>query len=302
MTARVWFLVFASACGAKHDAGGSAGSAGSAQPTGSAQAPVASATPAWRIDSQVAPLMCGSKPLAMPPPHAPPASPASSERELPRATPIAACNDQPSLDTACKCLVASAGTWAKGIGLAAPVSCAPAPQGDSTTRLLDLHSVPADPDAVSAGTAFAVAIAHASTWSVLGIAERAADIDLTETPKATRGAAIDRFESKARGDSTVVWIETDNAYSETSMGEDELSGGASVTVCVLPAAQRPYCSAPLKLGHYEYTFARDKDGQPDACSIREASRLSAHLDSAGSLTIELDNGSDTANVAGRYRL
>jgi hypothetical protein len=269
---------------------------GASKPAGSATAPAA-----WKLDSQPVDLSCGPRPLAMPAAAAPAAA---GERALPRAQAIAVCQDQTSIDVVCTCLTGSADKWIAGTGLTAPVTCAAAPQGNATARLVELHSAPTDPGGVAAGTAYAVVAAHGSQWSAVNVIEYAPDVDLTMTPKATHGASIKKFETRPRADGTVLWIESDNQYSETAMGEQEVNGAAALTICVVPTAppQPAYCYAKVLLAAWDYTFTFEKAGKDDACEVRKAGALSASLDSAGGLTVRLDRGTDKIGAAGRYHL
>jgi hypothetical protein len=142
-----------------------------------------------------------------------------------------------------------------------------------------------------------------SQWSAVNVVEHAPDVDLTMTPKATHGASIKKFETRPRADGTVLWIESDNQYSETAMGEQEVNGAAALTICVVPTAPaQAYCYAPVKLAAWDYTFTFDKAGQDDACEVRKAGGLSASLDGAGGLTVRLDRGTDKTGAAGHYHL
>jgi hypothetical protein len=203
----------------------------------------------------------------------------------------------------CTCLTGSADKWIAGTGLTAPLTCTAAPQGNASVRLVELHSAPSDRDSVAAGTAYALVAAHGSQWSAVGVVEHAPDVDLTMTPKASHGATIKKFETRPRGDATVVWIESDNQYSESAMGEQEVNGAAALTICIVPGALAPaYCHAPVKLAAWDYTFTFEKAGKDDACEVRKASALSASLDSAGGLSVKLDGGTDKTGAAGHYHL
>lgn len=250
------------------------------------------------LASRPAELTCGPKPLRVP--AATPAA-GAAERALPRAVAITACRDLPSAEAVCACLVASPDPWIQGTGMSAPVTCAPSPHGNATARLVQLTGAPADPDIVRPGTAFALVAARGATWSAVAIVEHAPDIDLTETPKASHGASIARFETRPHGDATLVWIESDNQYSETAMMEQEVNGTAAVTICVLPRAAPPTCYAPIKRAEWDYTFAIAKAGQDDACEVRSAAAWSVQLDAAG-VSVRLDRGADLTAAAGRYRL
>jgi hypothetical protein len=317
-------MLFAIACGAKKTGGddrsgsaGSAGAAGAAGPAGStagSAAPVspppgsaappagsAAAVPAWKLESQPVELSCGPEPLALP---AAAAQVDAGERSLPRARAIGPCRDQASVDAVCKCLAASVESWAKQAGLSAPASCTPAPQGSAVARLVEVKSQPSDPDAVAAGTAFVLVAAHGGTWSAINIVEAAPDVDLTETPRASHGATIAMFETRPRDGATLVWVQSRNQYSETDMGEQDVSGAAALSLCVVPDAadQPPYCHAPIKLAAWEYFFTIAKANRDDACKVRNTGVMSASLDSTGALTVRLDRGVDKAGHAGRYRL
>lgn len=308
----VAIVVLLVACGGKKTAGSDDRSApagatpagsgsASSEPAGQPPAGSAAAVPAWKLESRPVALMCGSRPLSIPAA----ASPApASERALPRAQPIAACQDQPSVEAVCSCLTGSVEKWVTGTGLTAPVSCAPVPQLDPAARLVELHTTPSDPDSVAAGTAFVLVAAHGPAWSAVGVVEAAPDVDLTTTPRASHGASITSFEARPRPGATLVWIQSQNQYSETDMGEQQLTGAAQITICIVPtaAAQAPYCHAPIKLGGWDYTFTIAKADRPDACTLREAAVLSASLDSAGSLSVHLDRGTDKTAAAGRYHL
>jgi hypothetical protein len=146
--------------------------------------------------------------------------------------------------------------------------------------------------------------AHGKAWSAVDVVEAAPDVDLTQTPKATHGATITGLEVRPRTDGTLVWIQSQNQYSETDMGEQEVQGAAALTLCVLPsdAAQEPYCYAPVKIATWEYTFTIANADRDDACKIREAAVFSASLDSSGALSVRLDRGTDKAGSAGKYHL
>lgn len=312
-------MLFAIACGAKKtgdDRSGSAGSAGPAAgtaapgsatpetpPVGSAAPPAgsAAAAPAWKLESQPIELSCGAKPLPIPAA----ATPADTgERSLPRATAIAGCRDQASVEAVCKCLATSVDSWARQAGLSAPASCAPAPQGSDVARLVEVKSQPSDPDSVAAGAAFVLVAAHGGTWSAINIVEAAPDVDLTETPRASHGATIAMFETRPRDGATLVWVQSRNQYSETDMGEQDVNGAAALSLCVVPAAadQPPYCHAPIKLAAWEYFFTIARADRDDACKVRNTGVMSARLDSSGALTVRLDRGVDKAGHAGRYRV
>lgn len=314
-------ILFVIACGKKTGGDdrstGSAGSAGSAgsvgsagssdKPTGSADvagkppAGSAAAPPAWKLESQPVELSCGPRPLQIP---AATPSPDASERPLPRATPIAVCRDQPSVEAVCQCLAASVDKWATRAGLSAPASCKPGPQASPSARLVELHSKPSDPDSLAAGTAFVLVAAHGAAWSAVNIVEAAPDVDLTETPKASHGASIDKLEIRPRPDATLVWVQSRNQESETDMGEQEVSGAAALTICVVPSAadQTAYCHEPIKLAVWEYTFTIAKAERDGACQVRDTAVWSASLESTGALSVRLERGTDKKAAAGRYRL
>jgi hypothetical protein len=275
------------------DRSGGSGASGSA--TGGA--PPA----AWKLDSRPVELSCGKKPLVIP---AAAAAAAAAERALPRAAPIAGCRDQASIRALCKCLTASVDQWGKTAGLSAPAGCALETQTGAPAATVGVHSAPADPDATAAGMAYVLIAAHGKAWSAVNVVESAPDVDLTQTPRATHGASVTALEVRPRPDGTLLWIQSQNQYSETDMGEQEIHGAAALTICILPsdATREPYCHAPIKLAVWDYTFTLANADRDDACKVREAAVFSASLDSNGALSVRLERGADKTGGAGRYHM
>jgi hypothetical protein len=270
-------------CGGKKT-GDAAGSA----PAGSAAAP---AVPPWSLETKPGELMCGDKTPAVP------EAAATGERAVPRGEPIG-CQDQPSLDAVCACLIASSAKWASG--LSAPLACQPTERGDARVKLLELVSRPTDPEELASGASYILAAAHGAKWSALAEVEHAPEVDRSATPKASHSADIKAFELRPRNDGMLVWIQSQSQYEEHAMGELEHKGAAQVTICSVPAAatQAPFCYAPIALAAWDYTYT----DSTEACEIRELAVYAAGLDSTGKLTVRIDRGDDKAGAAGRYHL
>lgn len=63
----------------------------------------------------------------------------------------------------------------------------------------------------------------------MGLIESAPDVDLSETPKASHTANIDRVQSHAIADGNVYWIDSHHEAQEKSMGDSERDGEAHGT-------------------------------------------------------------------------
>lgn len=274
------------------------GSGSATAPRPAPDGPVANA-PAWKVESQLVALACGDKPLKLPPPV--PAAKPAVERMLAHADAMTVCQDQASVAAACTCLAGAVDKWAGG--LSAPAECEVQNQADPRAQLVMVSSNPADGATKSGGTAFLLVARHGAMWSAAGIVEIAPDVDLSETPKASRRATIAKFEPHPLAAATLYWIESQSETQEHSMGDLDHDGAAHGTICVAPdaATAAPFCYKPLSLATWTYSFTPAKADAPDACTIQGVTSFEVGLD-ATSATVRLVHGNDSEGMAGRYRL
>jgi hypothetical protein len=260
--------------------------------------PVAKA-PAWKIESQPIALPCGDRPLKLPPPAA--ATKPAVDRVLAHADAMTVCQDQASVAAACTCLAGAVDKWAGG--LSAPAECEVQTQADPRAQLVMVSSNPADGASKSGGSAFILVARHGAMWSAAGVVELAPDVDLAETPKASRRATVTKLEPHPLAAATLYWIESQSETQERSMGDLDRDGAAQGTICVAPNAgtAAPFCYKPISLGAWTYSFTPAKADAPDACTIQGATAFGVGLD-ATSATVRLLHGSDSEGMAGRYRL
>lgn len=261
-----------------------------------------SAAPAWTLTSAPVELTCGNQPLALG--KAAAAGAPADERSLPRSPVFAVCRAEASVEAACTCLAAQVAQWARGTGVTAPATCVPAPQGNSTVRLVEVSNVPDEDSDFAGGSAFVLLAARGAAWSAVGVVEVAPAVDLSMTPNGSHSATIIGLDTRAHDDEAWVWVQSENQYSETGMGEQEVTGTAAISICVVPAAtaQPAYCYEPVKLAAWDYVFTIERAGEPNACKVRDAAVMSVRLDSTGAVVIGLEAGVDKAGSAGRYRL
>nr|MBA3818632.1 hypothetical protein [Deltaproteobacteria bacterium] len=156
---------------------------------------------------------------------------------------------------------------------------------------------------VAAGTALVLVAKQGATWSALQIVDAAPDVDLTETPKVVHAATVLGYEERAEPGGTLIWVQSQNQYAETMMGEADARGEAALTLCTVPAAAggRPTCSPRRPIASWDHSFIPARDEGVDRCEVRTDVAYAASLTSGGPLTLVLASGTDDAGRAGRYQ-
>ena len=250
------------------------------------------AAPTWTAKSEPIALMCGDKPLAMPPRD--PAAKPAADRNLSHADGIAVCHDQATVAATCACLAGSIATW--GPGLSGSGDCKPVSQA-SEAQIVEVTSQPADADAKSGGEALVLVVKHGAKWSAVAVVDAEPDIDLTSTPRMTEHAAIAKFETHPLADGQLYWVVSQTETQDKSMGDVDHDGRTRGTICVAPTNPNTpaFCYTPLALGSWIYSFT----AQDSSCAINKITTHTATLDGTAA-TLRLDHGSDSDVIAGRY--
>jgi hypothetical protein len=289
-------VVLAAAFGCKHNPSSEpgTGSATTGSATTVAQAAVdagAAAAPAWKATSHPIELACGDAPLPLPPPQ-PAAAPAATRTFKPGNT-FTQCHDQLSLDAACDCLAKSIATWGKSFLLAGPATCAPQPNA-TDAAIVQLQDNPADTASHTGGSALLLVAKRGATWSAISVVDTTGDIDLAQTPKLTGSVKLVALDAHG----SIYSIETRNETAQSDMGEHDLDGTVTGTLCSIPsdAHADAFCYVPVNLGTWSYTWT-PKEG---SCEIKKLATFNASYDGAGA-TLQLAHGSDADGVAGRYQ-
>lgn len=265
---------------------------GSATPVAQPADAAAAAVPAWTAASHPIELTCGDDPLKLTPPQAAAAPPAHA---LKRGDAFAQCHDEASIEAACDCLAKSIATWGKKFLLAGPATCAAQPNAGSDGAIVMLQDNPADPDSHTGGSALVMLAKRGATWSAISVVETSGDIDLSQTPKLGGSVKLVGFDAHP---GSLYSIETQNETHESDMGEHELQGAATATLCAVPNDPHAdaVCYVPLSLGSWSYTWL-PKEG---SCEIKKLAIFKASFDATGA-TLQLEYGSDSARVGGRYQ-
>jgi hypothetical protein len=301
LTHRSWFalslvIAVAPACHKKPASEPANGSAGSATPVAQTlDAASVAAAPAWTAKSHPIELSCGDDPLKLTPPQA--AAPAAA-RTFKHADAFAQCHDQASLEAACDCLAKSIATWGKKQLLAGPATCSPQPNAQPDAAVVLLQDNPANPDSHTGGSALVLVAKRGATWSALSVVETSGDIDLSQTPKLAGSVKLAAFDAHPVAGGSLVSIETQTETHQSDMGEHDLQGTATDTLCSIPTDPHAdaFCYEPVALGTWSYTWTPKES----SCEIKNLATYTASLDATGA-TLELDHGSDADGVAGRYK-
>jgi hypothetical protein len=224
-------------------------------------------------------------------------------RRLARATPIKVCQEQANIGQACACLASSLASWGASTGLEGPVTCEPAEPRGAQAQLVIVHDTPADPAATARGTAFVLLARRGERWSALQVVDAAPDVDLGETPNAVHAVTVRAYQEQTDAARTTIWIESQNQYTETDAGEEEMRGDASLTLCAIPTTQSEpaSCDARIALASWDQTITRARGDGDDQCAVRTGYAYRATLTSTGTLTLALERGKDDAGRAGRYQ-
>ncbi len=251
---------------------------------------------AWQLQSTPVEVECLSPAAASKPADRAP-------RRLARATPLTVCQQQANIGQACACLASSLASWGASTGLEGPVTCEPAELRGAQAQLVILRDTPADPATTAAGTAIVLLARRGERWSALQVVDAAPDVDLGETPNATHAVTVRAYQERTGVGGTTIWIESQNQYTETDAGEEEMRGTASLTLCAIPtaASAQPSCDAPIRLASWDQTITRARGDGNDQCAIRTGYAYRATLTSQGALTLALERGKDDAGRAGRYQ-
>ncbi|HEX4455912.1 MAG TPA: hypothetical protein VH143_33860 [Kofleriaceae bacterium] len=269
---------------------------GSAAPVAqAADAAAAAAAPAWSATSHPIELACGDGPLTLTPPQ-PAASPAAA-RTFKHGDAFSQCHDQASIAAACDCLAKSVATWGKKLLLAGPATCTPQPNARADGAVVLLQDESPDTATRAGGSALVLLAKRGATWSAISVVESSADIDLTQTPKLTGSLKLVAFDEHPIAGGLLYSIETRTETAQSDMGEHDLDGTASATLCSVPADAHPdaFCYVPVALGSWSYTWT-PKEG---SCEIKKLATFAATYDATGA-TLRLDHGSDADTVAGHY--
>lgn len=277
-------------------AGSARGSNGSAAAPAAAQIPPPKTSDDWTIQVTPIELRCGEKPLVLP---AATASPAPQERPLSHAPVVTACTKQPSVDALCSCLTKSFHAWGDALGLSATVTCEAQRTSATDAQVLSVSSQPKDESVTAAGETLLFAAKTETGWSALGVLETAPDVDLATTPKASHRVALDRLETHSSGTDSVYVVTTHHEAQEKSMGDSDRDGEAHATVCVAHSSKDAWCSRPILLSAWTYTYTAARGDDPETCAVTAATQYSAVVSSAA-ISVKLDHGSDKDRVAGRY--
>jgi hypothetical protein len=301
----VWLLALASTVGCKKagkqaapiEGHGSAAPPAATSHAGSVVLLDATRQPAsWQLQSKPVELECPVPPATGKPGQA-------AARPLARATPLTMCQDQASVEAACACLASSLASWGTSTGLVGAATCEAAEPHGTQAQLVIVRDTPAAPDATAAGTALVLLARRGATWSALQVVDAAPDVDLGETPNAVGAATVLAYEERPDAAGTTIWIESQNQYSETDAGEQEVRGDAALTLCAIPTAgsARASCDARIVLTAWDYSITRARGDGEDQCEVRAGYGYRATLTSAGTLTLALERGKDDAARAGSYR-
>jgi hypothetical protein len=256
----------------------------------------APAPAAWQLQSKPVEVECPSPAATAKPVEGTP-------RPLAHATPLTVCQQQATVEAACACLASSLASWGASTGLEGTATCEAAEPHGTQAQLVIVRDTPADPDATAAGTALVLLARRGASWSALQIVDAAPDVDLGETPNAVHAATVRAYEERPDATGTTIWIESQNQYSETDAGEEEVRGDASLTLCAIPtAASAPAsCDAKIALASWDHTITRARGEGDDKCEVRAGYAYRATLTSAGALTLALESGKDDAAHAGAYQ-
>jgi hypothetical protein len=249
----------------------------------------------WQLQSKPVEVEC--------PLPAATAAPAEAARPLARATPLTVCQQQASVEAACTCLASSLASWGASTGLEGAATCEGAEPHGTQAQLVIVRDTPAAPDATAAGTALVLLARRGTTWSALQVVDAAPDVDLGETPNAVHAATVRAYEERPDAAGTTIWVESQNQYSETDAGEEEVRGDAALTLCAIPAAATApaSCDARIALASWDYSITRARGDGEDQCQVRAGVGYRATLTSSGTLTLALERGKDDAARAGSYR-
>jgi len=297
----VWLLMLASAVGCKKAGKQAApierhGSASPAAAGSGAMLDAALPPAGWQLRSKPVEVEC-----PLPAATGKPAEAAA--RPLARATPLTVCQQQASVEAACACLASSLASWGASTGLEGAATCEAAEPHGTQAQLVIVRDTPAAPDATAAGTALVLLARRGATWSALRVVDAAPDIDLGESPNAVHAATVRAYEERADAVGTTIWVESQNQYSETDAGEEEVRGDAALTLCAIPtdASAPASCDARIALASWDYSITRARGDGDDQCEVRAGYGYRATLTSAGTLTLALERGKDDAARAGSYR-
>ncbi len=165
-----------------------------------------------------------------------------------------------------------------------------------------MTSNPTDPEARRPGTAIVLVAKRGATWSALGELDLAPEIDTDVSPRGSNAVDVVMYDERPIPGGTLVWVQSQNKFSETAAGENEVTGDASLSVCELPAdpSRAASCDLPVTIGTWSYTYAIFEDDDRERCSVIEATTYRATLTSRGGLSVVLVNGVDEGALAGRY--
>jgi tetratricopeptide (TPR) repeat protein len=218
---------------------------------------------------------------------------------------MSACSGQPSVAAACTCLATLPSLWGEGTVLDGPGTCEPLAQHGEAAALVQITSAPADVDVRRPGTAIVLLAKRGATWSAVRTIEVAPELDAEDSPNGTNVAEVMAYEERPVPGGALVWVQSQRRFSETSAGENEVNGSASLTVCELPrsSARAPSCDAPVTLGTWSHAYAIfEEDDAHERCTVfTPAVTYRATLTSRGVLSIVLVNGVDEQALAGRYQ-
>lgn len=294
-------LALAASCkghthGSSSATGSASGSSGAVGTPPTAQAPSAKAPSDWQIDVKPIELHCGEKPFAWTA-----ATPSGAPKQAPLAheSALAACAKQPSVDALCGCLTKSFHAWGDTLWLSTPVACEAQRTSAPGAQVLSVSSEPKDESVTAAGETLIFAAKTDEGWSALGVLETAPDVDLATTPKASHRVGLDSLETHSAGSDSVYVVTTHHEAQEKSMGDSDRDGEAHATLCVVHLPKDAWCSKPLLLSAWTYTYTAARGDAPETCAVTSATQYTAVV-SPGAIVMKLEHGSDKDSIAGRY--
>ena len=134
------------------------------------------------------------------------------------------------------------------------------------------------------------------------IVESSSDIDLAVTPRMSESAEITRYDELPYRGGVLHWIETKREQEESGMGEHDVQGGSSLTLCALPAGKAASCTRWV-LGEWSYVEPMfEREGREEACQSRELAVYSVMADATGKVNVMLAGGVDKKGLIGEYAL
>lgn len=225
---------------------------------------------------------------------------AGATRSLPPAPTLAACQDLPSADAACACLAKATEAWGSAAGFDGPGTCELATSGGALGKLVLVRAT-SESDTIVSRSALVLITKRGASWSALQLIETTPEVDRDETPRAAHDATPLRYEERPIDGGTLLWVQSENAYTDTGAGERDAVGDAGLTVCVVPSAigSPPWCLARQPIASWSHSSSAFDDAEP--CEARVALSYRATLASSGLLTLVLAEGVDVEGRAGSYQ-